>query len=172
MMIYREDNLIGYDDTHTEQFFSGSDHIREYENNLKKQPNDWIYKKKKFSYKRNAHGHRTPKDVKDLRKDFFLFTGCSHTEGIGIAHDETYAHIVSDSFNIDYYNIALGGTGADVMYHNLVHWFKNNYPKPKLVFLQWPDPTRYSCIDDTNNRIIDAIYKNNKFKSEIGRAHV
>ena len=145
MFQYGENNLIGYLDRHKKESYSGSDHLRQYAENLKKFPVDWRYKDVKIAYHRNDFGHRSV-EVDELDNDFILFTGCSHTEGIGLPVEDSYPSIVAKLLKTNYYNLALGGSGGDIVYHNLVTWFKNKLPMPKFVCIQWPEAFRYAAI--------------------------
>ena len=50
-----------------------------------------------------------------ILNNYILFTGCSHTKGVGLALEDTYPYLLAQKLNCDYYNLALGGTGQDVM---------------------------------------------------------
>ncbi len=111
--------------------------------NLKDKPNDWYYRDKEIIYSYNNLGHRS-KNIEDVDLDnYILFTGCSHTEGIGLELDKTYANIVAKELNCDYYNLALGGSGIDTMMHNLNLWLHTIKKQPKYIICQWPDPNRF-----------------------------
>lgn len=122
--------------------FSGSDHEFIFEENLKKQSNDWYYKNTPINYYHNNLGHRS-KDPNNLNfDDYILFSGCSHTYGVGIELEKSYPYLTAQKYNKDYYNLGLGGTGLDVMFYNVSLWL-SRYPKPKHIFLQWSDQTRF-----------------------------
>lgn len=92
-----------------------------------------------------SHGHFRCKtsDSIDLN-NYVLFTGTSHTYGVGVDVDESFPYLVSKYFNYDYFNLAMGGTGTDVVEHNLLVWsylFKDH--QPKYVFIEWPPEERY-----------------------------
>jgi hypothetical protein len=72
-----------------------------------------------------------------------LFIGCSLTEGVGVALEDTFAYKLSQELDMDYYNLGLAGSGADLLSENLSMWLGNIGKKPKLVVLQWPAPNRY-----------------------------
>jgi hypothetical protein len=123
--------------------FSGSDNETNYNKNLETQPEDWYYRNIKISYNYNEYGHRS-KSIKDLNLDnYILFLGCSHTEGVGLELEKTYPHLVSKHLGCDYYNLALGGFGIDVLEHNLVNWLYTIDKKPKHIVIQYPDHSRF-----------------------------
>lgn len=150
MYRYYDNNFIGYLSSYEFELFSGTDSLEKFKESLKTEPKTWIYRNKEISYKRNSIGHRS-KEVTQLGKYFILFLGCSHTEGTGLALEDTYPHKTANMLGMDYYNMALGGTGCDVAYNNLYHWFENDFPKPSLVSIQWPDPFRFSRLTDDDN---------------------
>jgi hypothetical protein len=123
--------------------FCSSDTKDKFLENLKSQPEDWYYRTTPIEYKYNENGHRS-KEIKDLDFDnYILYTGCSHTEGIGIELDKTYPYLFSKMLEKDYYNLAVEGTGIDVVEYNLLTWFAKFTKKPKLVVIQWPDHSRF-----------------------------
>jgi hypothetical protein len=116
----------------------GSDSEVKFSKNLSNQPADWIYRNKEVTYIRNSCGHRCAETVSD---GFVMFTGCSITEGIALALEDTYPYIVADNLGKEYYNLALNGFGPDMVALNLSTWFLNN-PIPSLVVIQWPEAHR------------------------------
>lgn len=143
------EGFIGYHKQYAYEKFSGSDSKEQYEINLKIQPNDWYYRKANISYERNDFGHRC-KNLTDISLDnYILFTGCSHTEGIGLELQKTYAYQISKQLNCDYYNLAVGGTGVDVMIHNLSLWLTQIEYRPKCIVVQWPSLVRFIAKGET-----------------------
>lgn len=128
----------------TVNFLDFTDSEERYLESIKTQPNDWYYKDRSFTYSYNEYGHRS-KNISDIDLDnYILFTGCSHTEGVGLELEKTYPYLVSQGLGCDYYNLGLGGTGIDVIEHNLVQWFLSVKKKPKHLFIQWPDHSRFT----------------------------
>jgi hypothetical protein len=143
-MILFDSDFIGYEPAAHNELFSGSDTKELYVQNLKSKPNDWYYRTNHVSYIRNSNGHRC-KEIKDIDlSNYILYAGCSHTEGIGLELEKTYPYLLSKLLNCDYYNLGLGGTGIDVLLHNLIVWFGTVKQKPKLVIIQWPFWARYA----------------------------
>lgn len=123
--------------------FTGGDTKSTFEKNLKVQPADWYYRNCNISYKKNENGHRC-KNISEIDLDnYILFTGCSYTEGIGIELEKTFAYLLSQKLNVDYYNLALGGSGPDVCFFNLIKFYFTVKKLPKFLILQLPQATRF-----------------------------
>ena len=142
-MLLLNNDFIGYEPLEHNVLFSGSDTEELYNQNLKSKSNDWYYRTNQINYIRNSNGHRC-REIKDIDlTNYILYAGCSHTEGIGLELEKTYPYILSKSLDCDYYNISIGGSGIDVLLHNLIVWFGTVKQKPKLVIIQWPFWARY-----------------------------
>jgi hypothetical protein len=133
-----------YGSGYTDPEFSliGADSKNHFEENLKTQPLDWEYRTKPVLYNRNSLGHRC-KELEMLKDNFVLFIGCSLTEGVGVALEDTFTYKLAQDLGLDYYNLGLAGSGADLLCENLSKWFLNIKKIPKLVVIQWPAPNRY-----------------------------
>lgn len=164
-MISLYDGFFGNDATLTVDF-AGSDHEDRFKENLRSQPNSWYYKTQKITYSYNSLGHRckNPEDI-DL-DNYLLFAGCSHAEGIGLELEKTYPYRVAEMLGCDYYNLALGGAGIDLMTHNLTMWNKRVSKKPKALIILWPHETRFLTTykgDVRLNLVSDGNYKAKRF---------
>lgn len=173
-MIFRND-FICFESADKILNFSGSDREELYEENLKKMPQDWVYRDyKKITYKFNSLGFRC-EDISNLDFDnYVLFTGCSHTEGVGLALEDTYPYQVSKKLGCDYFNLAIGGTGIDILEYNLITWFLKHKKKPKYVFIQWPDHSRYTGVFPNYDNLIPIgnWYKEPEFKTFIASTEI
>lgn len=128
-------------DTNSE-FIPGDNH-EDFMKNCIKMPEDWYYRNVKISYNYNKLGFRF-KQLEDIDFDnYILFTGCSHTEGIGLEVEKSFCHMISDFYKIDYVNLAVAGTGIDILEYNLLTWLMKFQKKPKLVIIQYPDHSRF-----------------------------
>lgn len=143
MMIHN--HFVGVDERNSELTeLLGADDQEKYEKNLKLMGDDWYYKDKSFTYSINDNGHRC-KNINEIDlNNYILFAGCSHTFGVGLELETTYAYLVSNKLGCDYYNLSIGGSGIDVLEHNLLLWFGKIKQKPKLVIIQMPDHTRFA----------------------------
>lgn len=140
--MYLHNGIFGYLDRNTTQKFSGYDSEELYLKNRDRLSSTWYYHNKEISYTFNDSGHRC-KNINDINtKDYILFTGCSHTVGIGLELDKTYPYLIGKTLNCDYYNIAIGASGPDLLVSNLLT-FLSKYPLPKCIFIQWPDTSRF-----------------------------
>jgi|TARA_R110000822_G_C15136000_1_gene475646 hypothetical protein len=91
----------------------------------------------------NSLGHRC-KDIADLDFDnYVLFTGCSHTVGVGVTLKQSFPYKVAKKLKCDYYNLGVGGSGVDTIEHNLLVWFTLFDKPPKYIFCEWPDYARF-----------------------------
>lgn len=141
MKIYKY-GFIGHDDTNTIKYWDSDSDQEKFERTLKDMPMDWYFRTAEISYKLNSLGHRS-KEIEELDLDNYILTiGCSHTEGVGMPLEKTYSYLLSKKLKCDYYNLAIGGTGMDVVLHNLTIWFLTVPKPPKAVIIQWPDITR------------------------------
>lgn len=137
------DGFVGYSEDAAYENFSGADSKERFELNLKSQPSDWYYRRTDITYERNTFGHRC-KNLTEINLDnYILFTGCSHSEGIGVELEKTHAYQVASQLNCDYYNLAVGGAGVDVMIHNLSVWLTKVEQRPKCIVVQWPNLVRF-----------------------------
>jgi hypothetical protein len=130
--------------------FSGMDSAETFIKNLAIHGIKWHYATKPISYIRNSLGYRSRELSEIDRDNFFLALGCSHTEGIGLALEESWPDRVAQTLNMDYLNHAKGGGGADLAYINSLLFLQNASVKPKFVVIQWPDLSRmmYKNLDD------------------------
>jgi len=112
----------------------------------------------------NSSGFRC-KEFEDIDLDnYCLFAGCSHTEGVGVANDETFAHLVSEKLKCDCVNLAVGGGGIDAVEHNLLAWFMYTDKKPKALVIEWPIYQRYiKDIHGQKNLCPAGAWSNPKF---------
>lgn len=137
-----KDGMIGKDGFKQEKNFLPEESEERFIKELQSQPLDWIYRTETITYKYNSNGHRCV-EIDELEQDYILFTGCSHTEGVGLKLERTYPYLVAKHYNKSYYNLALGGTGPDVVMINLLGFFNKVKHKPSIVVIQWPDFYRF-----------------------------
>lgn len=150
MAIKHSNGLIGYHGSRKLEFFSATDTKELFEHNLIIKPDDWIYRNKGITYARNNLGHRCMLNIKDLTEPYILFTGCSFTEGIGLSLEDTYPFILSKKIGIPYYNLAMAGSGWDLVIYNLNIWLELGIKQPKYLIIQWPSFYRYFTMHDQN----------------------
>jgi hypothetical protein len=129
--------------------FMPQDRQETYELNCKRNIN-WEYKSIKVHYKFNELGHRcvSPSELGD---DYILYTGCSHTLGIGLAKEHTYTDIVATILGKSYYNLSISGSGPDMIFQNVLSFLSYVKKKPSSIVIQWPAFHRFFYIN--NDRI-------------------
>ena len=137
------DDLLGLDAVDSTFEWDTPNEMEIFHRACKTQPDDWYYRTARVYYTVNSHGHRC-KQIKDLNfNNYVLFLGCSHTYGVGLELEKTYPYLIAKHLNCDYYNLSIGGTGVDVVEHNLITWLHKFHKKPKMIFIQWPDVSRF-----------------------------
>lgn len=145
------ENFIGYMPEHRFELFSNADNEVDFKKALLVKPRDWYYRTANIVYNRNGLGHRS-KEIKDIDLDnYFLVTGCSITEGIGLELEKTYPYLLSKIYNCDYYNLAIAGSGIDTIMHNLIIWISKVKKKPKFVVIQVPTLARYITVNPSQD---------------------
>lgn len=153
--------FLGYRPSNTTRF-CGSDSLYNLNDSLQKMPNDWYYKDVEITYNNNSLGHRC-NHVESINLDnYVLFVGCSHTVGVGNRIEDCFPYQVAQSLNMDYYTLAIGGTGSDVMFHNLSLWLATIAKRPKFIVWQWSGPVRYITMKGHNIFGSCGVWNNSK----------
>jgi hypothetical protein len=89
-----------------------------------------------INYKYNSYGYRgpEPKNNNDI-----LILGCSQTFGIGIRDViNTWPAILSNSLNLNYFNLAKSGSSVNSQIRRAFAYFKK-FGHPKYIFAIFPD---------------------------------
>ena len=120
-----------------------------YEENLKinysqLKENDWL--DKKFTYSFNQHGFRCDEFTSDPS---IMFLGCSHTCGIGLPIENSWAYLVSKKLNLNMVNLGIGGSGPDTSFKLANHYIPQL--KPNIVVYFEPNNARFGLIDIRRN---------------------
>lgn len=123
---------------------------------LASQPKDWIYRKKKISYKLNEQGFRE-KPFKKVRWDkSVVIIGCSIAYGEGLALEDNIASQLSNILSIPVINLSISGSAIDLALFNSTI-LNTYYPKPKAIVHIWTSPNRYThfsnITSDFNNKV-------------------
>jgi len=131
----------------------GTDSEELYQKNLIKNRSqlkqyNWI--DRPIAYKFNSHGFRA--DEFESTDPGVVFIGCSHTLGVGLPVESTWAHRVSTELKLKNYNLGVGGSSNDTAFRLLYHWIEQL--KPSLVVFLSADPTRIELHMD-NDQIFD-----------------
>lgn len=135
------------------KFYQGCDTEESYLKHCKEKSNNWYYYNNPIEYKLNSFGFRC-NDIEFLEDDYLLFTGCSYTEGVGLHLENTYPHLIAKKLSKTYYNLAIGGTGPDIVKHNLIMFLSYMYKikLPKYIIIQWPDFSRLTFFNKNFKR--------------------
>ena len=135
-----------------------------YQQNLKKnlaelQRYNWVGRT--ITYKFNNYGFRA--DEFDSPGSNVMLLGCSHTLGVGLPVESTWAHIVSTALKLKNYNLSIGGTSNDTVFRMAYHWI--NQLNPDLVIFLSGPRTRVE-LHTINNQIEDlSIHANGYSKN-------
>jgi hypothetical protein len=125
------------------QNFQSPDSEKLFKKNLKRQPDDWIYRNKKVEYQNNESGFRTKSlDKIDWENSIVVF-GCSFTYGIGLAEEDTFCHLLEKKLNIPVINLGIPGSAIDINHFNSIV-LHENFPLPKAIVHCWTSLYRYS----------------------------
>ena len=107
-------------------------------------PNLIYYKENPIDYRLNNYGFRTNIDFYEgIEGNVFL--GCSHTMGIGLHLERSWAYMMNEYVGGNFLNLGVGGSGIGTGFR-LLYGFKDIL-KPKNVFLFYPHVYRYEYFD-------------------------
>jgi len=104
---------------------------------------NWI--DRAITYKFNSHGFRA--DEFDSSKPGVMFVGCSHTLGMGLPVESTWAYQVSTALKLKNYNLGVGGASNDTAFRLAHHWIDRL--RPDIVVFLSTERTRLEVhMDD------------------------
>jgi len=95
-----------------------------------------------ITYAYNYQGYRCDEIDSYRGSKFILAFGCSYTEGIGLHKEDIWHSLIGEELNMPVMNLGIAGSGPDFQCLNTLQYLKNNLPKPKYVFYQWPSILR------------------------------
>jgi len=118
------------------------------------------YLKTPLLYTNNSLGYRTKEFESFKDNEFIMVFGCSYSEGVGLYEEEIWHSHVAKMAGLPIMNMALGGTGADIISLNSTLYVHNidKLPKPKAVIFQWPGRARKYFVQDSMSKYGDSIY--------------
>ena len=132
-------DICGAEERSCELDFWSTDQEDLYHKNLKEQ---YQYVKKwenvRITYKLNEYGFRCENfdSVPNV-----MFLGCSHTVGVGLPIEKTFAHAVSQRLGLKNYNLGVEGGSSDSCYRLARHWI----PKLKPTIAVYRPPAKHRC---------------------------
>jgi hypothetical protein len=109
-----------------------------FENSLKRQSANWIYRNKEVRYTVNSEFYRT-KEFNDIQwNDSIVIFGCSNVYGVGLDDTDTISSKLQNITGLPTVNLGANGTSMTYNFHNSVI-LSQGYPTPKAVVYIWPD---------------------------------
>lgn len=125
--------------------YNGIDNKKNYENNLKSQPEDWYYRNNEVNYTLNSYGYRTREfDEIDWENSIVMF-GCSHVFCSGVDDKHTVSRYLEKITGKTVVNMGIPGSSIfSTLYTS--HSVKTNFPKPKAVIFSWTSLDRITMI--------------------------
>lgn len=120
--------------------------------NLKKHPHNTslqYYLSNPIEYRLNSHKLRTFDEL-TTEEPGNVFLGCSHTYGIGLHLQDTWAYKVNQFIGGKFWNFGLPGSSLQIAYMLLLHY--HGKMKVKNVFVFHPHVHRYAvCAKDNES---------------------
>jgi len=95
------------------------------------------------SYTFNKEGFRADEFAGGVN-DSVLFLGCSHTVGIGVDLESSWAYKVAHSLGLRRYNLGVGASSADTCFRLAHHWIPRL--RPKYVVMMTPADVRMEMV--------------------------
>jgi hypothetical protein len=94
---------------------------------------EYGWTKDNVSYTFNKDGFRSEEFTYEPN-DSVLFLGCSHTVGIGVDLESSWAYRVASSLGLRRYNLAVGASSSDTCFRLAHHWIPLLRPKYVMMF--------------------------------------
>ena len=88
--------------------------------------------------------------------EYYIALGCSHTFGQYLHEEDRYSNFIERHTGIPVINLGISGGSATSIFTNICKLFYSNYPKPKAVFIQWPEQNRMSANGEQIIRLVNA----------------
>lgn len=89
-------------------------------------------------------------------EEYYIALGCSNTFGQYLHEEERYSNIVEKQTGIPVINLGISGGSAISVFTNICKLLYSDYPKPKAVFIQWPEQNRLSINGERKVRKVHA----------------
>jgi len=129
----------------------GSDTEELYQQNLKSQPGDWLWRDQKITYNLNSQNYRAPAwDSIDWENSVVMF-GCSQVFGVGVNEDQTLGYYLSELLNKPVINLGIPGGSTMALWINTEKLLSYRI-NPLAVIYNWPSANRTAeLIDNKKN---------------------
>jgi hypothetical protein len=124
-----------------------------YQTNQINRPDDlekFGWSNSQFNYQFNSAGFRS--DEFDADAPGVVFLGCSHTVGVGLPAQETFARVVAAELNLRCYNLGVAGSANDTAFR-LANYYIPRLNTKAVVFLS-SDRTRFELFTQNRERHI------------------
>ena len=144
-MNYNYSRYIKYASTELRWLENSIDNKNNYAKNIKHQYTKMAelgWNTRKVTYKFNSDGFRAPEF--NINDSGIMFIGCSHTMGVGVPYELTWANIVATKLGLTNWNIGQGGGSMDICFRLGAYWISKL--KPKLIVLLIPEKTRLELV--------------------------
>jgi hypothetical protein len=129
-------------------YFLSESEKRLFEDALKVQPADWIYRTKEIRYDLNKSDYRTKEwDAIDWEQSIVVL-GCSHVFGEGNSIDETMCYQLEKITGREVVNLGVTGSSPLFSWHNSLILNKR-YPTPYAIVQVWSSPSRMPYYAET-----------------------
>jgi hypothetical protein len=133
-----------------------------YKQNLKRQPEDWIYRSKPVKYHVNDQGYRAPKWEDIDWSNCVVVAGCSNVFGIGLDQADTVSEQLSRLIGLPVINFGRPGSSMYANWWDQLTMLEQNL-KPKCVVNIWTEYTRITRwggnLDDLGPWNNSALYR-------------
>jgi hypothetical protein len=99
-----------------------------------------------ITYDLNKYNLRCGEFPPEGNRESITFLGCSHTEGVGQNKECTWPYLVTQHFNLEEFNLGIGGSGIDTAFR----LYSQHQPilKSKYTVMLTPSYTRYEEVHD------------------------
>lgn len=114
------------------------------------------YRDEELLYTVNKQNFRSPEFNKDDADNTVMTVGCSHTYGIGVRDFEVWGSRLTKKLKMNWWNIGVGGIGADACLYLVKQFFEEGYIPNKLAIL-WPSVERKFLIVEDDTQIDNAL---------------
>lgn len=109
-----------------------------------------------ITYKINQFGFRC--NEFEVGAKSVVALGCSYTFGTGLPVETTWSYLVAKSLDLECYNLAWGGTGADTCFMLARYWLP--VLRPSLVIMAAPPVDRIDIVRGSGDPPVQTIMGN------------
>ena len=102
-------------------------------------------------------------------RSHMLVAGCSHTAGVGIDINGSWASVLSQQMDLDLVNLARGSACARYVADVLIDYLADAPTQPELVVVQWPNPYRSVKIINQQPRFYNVNAMDEDFANRLKR---